>query len=190
MIALDTADGTITITHGTVDARDGIVGVSNGLGSSSVEEVDFSADIADYYYSGTGGLTITCPTSICVASTTPGQYRSGCGGDSEGSDGTACTNAPSGNYYTGTGGLSNSCTNAVKTCTCNNGVGASGTDCPTDGDPKCTSCDGGHYLSGTVCSACVASTAVGEYLSGCGGTSAGSMTACTNAMPATTTTAS
>jgi hypothetical protein len=40
MITLDTTDGTITITHGRVDALDGIVGVSNGI--VEVEEVDFT----------------------------------------------------------------------------------------------------------------------------------------------------
>ena len=42
-------------------------------------------------------------------------------------------------------GLPEKCTE--NQCTCDNGVGATGTDCPTHGDAKCTSCDDGYHLA-------------------------------------------
>ena len=37
-------------------------------------------------------------------------------------------------------------------CTCANGIAATGTECPTHGDAKCTSCDDEYRLhSGAVC---------------------------------------
>ena len=36
-------------------------------------------------------------------------------------------------------------------CSCNNGVGASGTECLTHGDAKCTSCDDGYHFPGLRC---------------------------------------
>jgi len=37
-------------------------------------------------------------------------------------------------------------------CTCDHGTGASGGDCPSDGDAKCASCEAGYYLDGDACS--------------------------------------
>ena len=36
-------------------------------------------------------------------------------------------------------------------CTCADGTGASGSDCPTNGEPKCASCSSGHVLVGASC---------------------------------------
>merc|ERR1719499_2898236 len=41
---------------------------------------------------------------------------------------------------------------AVNQCTCENGTGSSGGDCPSDGDAKCASCDAGYHLNGDACS--------------------------------------
>ena len=38
----------------------------------------------------------------------------------------------------------------LKQCSCNNGVGASGTECLTHGDAKCTSCDDGYFLDNSL----------------------------------------
>ena len=35
---------------------------------------------------------------------------------------------------------------ALKECTCQNGTGATGTDCPDNGNAKCTNCSNGYYL--------------------------------------------
>ena len=40
----------------------------------------------------------------------------------------------------------------IKQCTCSNGSGATGTNCPNNGDAKCASCNNGYYLNGTSCS--------------------------------------
>jgi hypothetical protein len=42
------------------------------------------------------------------------------------------------------GAYSGGCTENV--CTCANGIGATNTACPTNGDAKCASCDAGRYL--------------------------------------------
>merc|ERR1719460_2012341 len=39
----------------------------------------------------------------------------------------------------------------VKQCKCDQGVGASSKDCPSHGDPKCSSCTGKFFLQGVVC---------------------------------------
>jgi hypothetical protein len=41
-VQLDSSNGKITIIHGAVHTGDGIVGLSNGQGTSSISEVDFS----------------------------------------------------------------------------------------------------------------------------------------------------
>jgi hypothetical protein len=37
-------------------------------------------------------------------------------------------------------------------CTCEHGVAANGTDCPTHGDAKCVSCDSGYHVDDGMCS--------------------------------------
>merc|ERR1739848_947052 len=37
------------------------------------------------------------------------------------------------------------------TCSCTDGTGATGTDCPADGDVKCVSCDAGFTLENDAC---------------------------------------
>ena len=39
----------------------------------------------------------------------------------------------------------------TKECACQNGVGATGSACPTNGGAKCASCNGDHRLVGTTC---------------------------------------
>ena len=39
----------------------------------------------------------------------------------------------------------------LKFCSCDNGVGANGTDCPVHGDAKCTRCDVGYRLDNSQC---------------------------------------
>ena len=39
----------------------------------------------------------------------------------------------------------------VISCSCRNGFGVLGTNCPSNGDEKCASCDDGYYLSNDVC---------------------------------------
>ena len=39
----------------------------------------------------------------------------------------------------------------TKFCSCDNGVGANGTDCPVHGDAKCTRCDVGYRLDNSQC---------------------------------------
>lgn len=41
----------------------------------------------------------------------------------------------------------------LKQYSCNNGVGASGTECPTHGDAKFTSCDSGYHVNDGICEA-------------------------------------
>ena len=48
------------------------------------------------------------------------------------------------------------CSTYVLQCVCTNGVHATGTNCATDGDNSCLSCDGGYHLSSSK--SCVANT--------------------------------
>jgi hypothetical protein len=42
-------------------------------------------------------------------------------------------------------------TSQSNTCTCENGVGATGFACPSDGAPRCASCNEGYHLNGGNC---------------------------------------
>lgn len=60
-------------------------------------------------------------------------------------DETKCTNDCTGYMWYG-----NKCQNQ---CTCTNGAGAIGSDCPEPGGAKCSACNPPYTLSGTVCKA-------------------------------------
>jgi hypothetical protein len=64
------------------------------------------------YYTSHGGRSNSCPVANCETTCPVGQYRSGCSGTSAGSC-TSCTNAPANSYYTSNGGLSDSCSYVV-----------------------------------------------------------------------------
>merc|ERR1712087_198124 len=53
---------------------------------------------------------------------------------------------------------------AEKKCTCPNGTGATGKDCPNNENKKCVACNGGHFLKDGVCKP-VASCSEDQFVS-------------------------
>lgn len=61
-----------------------------------------------------------------------------------------CETCDHGYHVNGKITLGNSC--RLNKCSCENGEEATGTQCPTNGATKCTSCNSGNQLIGTTCS--------------------------------------
>ena len=172
-----------------------------GQGSVNADDCGWRCDDEHFL---SGGSCSACGSQTCPA----GQYRSGSCSHSAG-DGYQCNaclaNCPAGTFRSDCGGAyvgtCASCSNAIPANSYYSTQGSVGTsDCGWR-------CDSNHYLSGGSCAACsnqscpagqyrsgscsheagngfgcysCGGCGVGFYLTGCGGASSGSCTACTN----------
>lgn len=129
---------------------------TNGTGASGADcpaddDAKCASCDAGYHLDGTA-----CVSNQCTCSYGTGTIGAEC--DIHGTEDCAsCSGAA-----VLTTGSSNTCTCGAgahddegvcteNQCTCADGTGATGADCPADGDPACASCDIGYHLNGTTC---------------------------------------
>ena len=142
-----------------------------------------------YYYVPNTNPGSNCPTAVCRGDCPVGQYNSNCGGTSSGSC-VNCTTATGNQVYSTGGNLTNTCQVVGCTLACSAGQYISGCGGPQSGmscQPCTNSIPNVNYYTGmgaynsTSCN--TASCPVcnnGFYNAGCGGTSMGSCSYCTN----------
>ena len=120
------------------------------------------------YNDNPNNTTMSCKN--CETCSPGSSYRVNCGGNSAGYC-QQCAACQPGQHRVDCGGNSaGRCVNNV--CNCNGGTAATGSDCTSNGEWKCTSCNWGYYKNGNTCMECQGCP-TGQHRVNCGGNSAG-----------------